>query len=142
MKADCLCGPLPGKHCGTRIDDGYLSTNCLRNSTYQCDCTYTPAKLLKECHDCKEDNPGSDICIATCEEKLLRKWLLNKIFNFFLFKLNKTFNQYLLCYKSTEKPLVLQSCYVWQWFLSKLDHWVILYRRVWSELMRSVLLPN
>jgi hypothetical protein len=69
MKDDCLCGPFTGQHCGTRIDDGYLSINCLRNSTYQYDCPYKPAILRKECGYCEEGDPGSNRCIAPAKRK-------------------------------------------------------------------------
>jgi len=55
-----------GTHCGDRIEDGYLSINCLKNHWYRCLGEGLKAQDRGICNLCKrEPEAGLDYCAAT-----------------------------------------------------------------------------
>ncbi len=62
LKGNWLCGKVLGSHCGSRIDDGYLSTSCSRNGFFGCWSINAIAEDRGDCYGYVKGGPGNDYC--------------------------------------------------------------------------------
>ena len=70
----CTCGPMPGYHCGSRVNstepvtgEHYLSGKCAASAQYVCEENGEDAKLVRICPGsgnsrCIQGAPGNDHC--------------------------------------------------------------------------------